>query len=100
MFNIPTQIEYTLITLDKDQKKAQLSLIGPNILDGLQQPESNDPLHHKSKWRPEYAAYMIEGPPNYNTIIMIPQVALNRYLPTMEANRFLQVIRTSPIQPL
>lgn len=59
--NFPLQIEYTLITLDREKEKAQLSLIGPKILDDLQQPESNDPLHHKSKWRPEYAAYMIEG---------------------------------------
>lgn len=57
------EIEYTLITLDAENQKARLSLIGPDILSDLQQPESNDPLHHKSKWRPEYAAYMIEGTP-------------------------------------
>lgn len=50
-----------LITLDQEKKKAQLSLIGPDILDDLQQPESSDPVHHKTKWRPEYAGYMIEG---------------------------------------
>lgn len=55
------QIEFTLITLDSANEKAKLSLIGPDILTGLQQPESNDPIHHKSKWRPEYASYMIEG---------------------------------------
>lgn len=50
-----------LVTLDEEAKKARLSLIGPDILDDLQQPESSDPLHHKTKWRPEYAGYMIEG---------------------------------------
>jgi hypothetical protein len=50
-----------LITLDQEEKKAKLSLIAPRILVGLQKPESSDPLHHKSKWRPEYGAYMIEG---------------------------------------
>ena len=57
----PLQIEYTLITLNKDEERAQLSLVGPDILDALQQPESSDPLHHTTKWRPEYASYMIEG---------------------------------------
>ena len=55
------QIEFTLVTLDSANGKARLSLIGPDILTGLQQPESNDPIHHKSKWRPEFASYMIEG---------------------------------------
>ena len=55
------QIEYTLVTLDHEKKRAKLSLLGPQILQGLQQPESSDPFHHKSKWRPEYASYMIEG---------------------------------------
>ena len=55
------QIEYTLITLDSDEKKARLSLLGPDILSDLQQPEIDDPLHHKTQWKPEYSAYMIEG---------------------------------------
>ena len=54
------QIEYTLIAMDEEGKRARLSLVGPQILTGLQQPEENDP-NHLTKWRPEYASYMIEG---------------------------------------
>ena len=55
------QIEYTLIVLDHDAKKPQLSLVGPKILQTLQRPETDDPDNHHTKWRPEYASYMIEG---------------------------------------
>jgi glutamate--cysteine ligase catalytic subunit len=55
------QIEYTLIELDHAAKKPQLSLVGPKILEILQQPETDDPDNHHTKWRPEYASYMIEG---------------------------------------
>ncbi len=58
---LPEQIEYTLVTLDCEKEEARLSLVGPDILDTLQKPEYNDPLHHMTKWRPEYASYMIEG---------------------------------------
>ena len=46
--------------MDEEGKRARLSLLGPEILTGLQQPEENDP-NHLTKWRPEYASYMIEG---------------------------------------
>ena len=55
------QIEYSLLTLDKGRKQARLSLVGPNILKNLKQPEVDDPENHISKWAPEYACYMIEG---------------------------------------
>ena len=55
------QIEYTLVVLDHDAKKPRLSLVGPEILEILQLPETDDPDHHHTKWRPEYASYMIEG---------------------------------------
>ena len=68
MFPVPpslyllyVQIEYTLVTVDNVQHTAKLSLVGPDILDELQQPESSDPINHTTKWRPEYASYMIEG---------------------------------------
>ncbi len=61
VYILSVQIEYTLVTLDKDKKVAKLSLVGPDILPGLQLPESEDPAHHTTKWRPEYASYMIEG---------------------------------------
>ena len=57
------QIEYTLVELDHAAKKPRLSLVGPKILETLQQPETDDPDNHHTKWRPEYASYMIEGWP-------------------------------------
>jgi len=58
---IHEQIEYTLVTLDDKEQKARLSLLGPTILEILQQPEYSDPVNHDTKWRPEYGSYMIEG---------------------------------------
>ncbi|KAL5493226.1 hypothetical protein EMCRGX_G014373 [Ephydatia muelleri] len=57
------EIEYMLVTLSEQEKAARLALVGPNILSKLQEPEHTDPDHHTSKWRPEYASYMIEGTP-------------------------------------
>lgn len=57
------EIEYTLLKFDHKAEKVQLSLLGPTILDTLQQPENSDPIHHQTKWRPEYASFMIEGTP-------------------------------------
>ena len=61
VFFFVLQIEYTLVVLDHDAKKPQLSLVGPQILQTLQRPETDDPDNHHTKWRPEYASYMIEG---------------------------------------
>ena len=49
------------MVLDHAAKKPRLSLVGPQILQILQQPETDDPANHHTKWRPEYASYMIEG---------------------------------------
>jgi glutamate--cysteine ligase catalytic subunit len=55
------EIEYTLVKVDRENKTAKLSLMGPQILDELQKPELDEPDDHETKWRPEYASYMIEG---------------------------------------
>lgn len=55
------QIEFTLVKFDDKNQRVQLSLVGPDILKTLQEPENTDPVHHKTKWRPEYASFMIEG---------------------------------------
>ena len=49
------------MVLDHEAKKPRLSLVGPEILLTLQRPETDDPDNHHTKWRPEYASYMIEG---------------------------------------
>ena len=61
LFGVTLQIEYTLVVLDHEAKKPRLSLVGPEILQTLQRPETDDPYNHHTKWRPEYASYMIEG---------------------------------------
>ncbi|XP_019860350.1 PREDICTED: glutamate--cysteine ligase-like, partial [Amphimedon queenslandica] len=38
------EVEYNLISLDEEKKVAKLSLLGPQILEVLQKPESDDPL--------------------------------------------------------
>lgn len=50
-----------LVTLSEGDKMARLGLVGPDILHTLQEPEHASPENHASKWRPEYASYMIEG---------------------------------------
>ncbi len=72
-----TQVEYMLLKFDDKTERVQLSLMGPHILNTLQVPENSDPVHHQSKWRPEYASFMIEGMSVcnllsvYNTIIVV-----------------------------
>ncbi len=61
IYHYRTQIEYTLVKLDHETKKPKLSLLGPTLLEILQKPEVSDPENHHTKWRPEYASYMIEG---------------------------------------
>ncbi|GAV03361.1 hypothetical protein RvY_13795 [Ramazzottius varieornatus] len=62
-------IEYILVHFDDDKKLAQLSLRAPDLLPRLQQKEKDahesgdDHPALPSLWRPEYAAYMIEGTP-------------------------------------
>jgi glutamate--cysteine ligase catalytic subunit len=55
------EVEYNLISMDHDNQRATLALLGPKLLEVLQQSETNDPQNHQAKWRPEYASYMIEG---------------------------------------
>jgi glutamate--cysteine ligase catalytic subunit len=47
------EIEYALISLDDEKKRAQVHLIGPDILQNLQGTQLNDPENHPSKWGPE-----------------------------------------------
>lgn len=57
------QIEYIIVVFDSEKQKAQVSLRGEEILHELNKKELEDPENCKSLWRPEYAAYMIEGTP-------------------------------------
>ena len=57
------EVEYMLVKFDDDKKTAKLSLNAQQVLDNLQQCEKLCPQDHPSTWRPEYAAYMVEGTP-------------------------------------
>lgn len=52
-----------IIKFDDEKQTAQVSLKALEILNQLQEKELRDPTGVKSLWRPEYAAYMVEGTP-------------------------------------
>ena len=57
------EVEYMLVKFDDEAKTAKLSLRAEDILKTLNEKEYSDPDNIKSLWRPEYAAYMLEGTP-------------------------------------
>lgn len=57
------EIEYTIVNMDKNNKKARLALNASDVLDKLQKDENTEENYNAS-WKPEYAKYMIEGTPN------------------------------------
>ena len=73
------EVEYIIVKLDHEQKKARVSLRAATLLDLLTKPEEDmkrraeesqgqgEPAEVKlpSLWRPEYASYMVEGTPGY-----------------------------------
>lgn len=58
MFNI--SVEYTIVKFDDVNQTAKVSLRAEEILNKLQEDEKAG-KEVKSLWRPEYAAYMVEG---------------------------------------
>ncbi|XP_049773639.1 glutamate--cysteine ligase catalytic subunit [Schistocerca cancellata] len=57
------EVEYMIVKFDDVKREAKLSLRADDVLPKLQEKEHRDPTGVKSLWRPEYAAYMIEGTP-------------------------------------
>jgi len=67
------EVEYIIVKLDHDNKKAKLSLKAKELLDVLIEPEEkyktevestgSSDIKLPSLWRPEYASYMVEGTP-------------------------------------
>ncbi|XP_038051745.1 glutamate--cysteine ligase catalytic subunit-like [Patiria miniata] len=75
------EVEYMLVKLDHENKSAKLLLKAEEILPTLQEQEENNPKGDlKTLWRPEYAAYMVEGTPGK------PYGGLMAHLNTVEAN--------------
>lgn len=57
------EVEYMLVKFDDEKKTAKLCLKAKPVLEKLQQCEKQSPEDHPTTWRPEYAAYMVEGTP-------------------------------------
>lgn len=57
------EVEYILVKFDHEKKVARVSLRASTVLNILQENEVKNPRNVKSLWRPEYAAYMVEGTP-------------------------------------
>ena len=60
------EVEYNLVrfnTNENGDKKAQLLLKAEEVLKVLQKAENEGMKNLPSLWRPEYAAYMVEGTP-------------------------------------
>lgn len=57
------EVEYMLVKFDHEKKRAKLCLKAESVLNELQKKEKESPDDHPSTWRPEYAAYMVEGTP-------------------------------------
>lgn len=59
------EVEFSLIKFDHKNKRCQLLLKAADILPSLQGPEERNEKNLLTLWRPEYAAYMVEGTPGY-----------------------------------
>merc|ERR1712110_968591 len=68
------EVEYIIVKLDHEQKKAKVSLKADSLLKSLNEPEEEmkrketngeTDIRLPSLWRPEYASYMVEGTPGY-----------------------------------
>eukprot|EP01091_Cochliopodium_minus_P004933 TRINITY_DN1483_c0_g2_i1.p1 TRINITY_DN1483_c0_g2~~TRINITY_DN1483_c0_g2_i1.p1 ORF type:complete len:652 (+),score=178.00 TRINITY_DN1483_c0_g2_i1:63-2018(+) len=61
------EIEYIIVQLDHENKRATLSLRGDKLLEKLQEPElkflETGVGKVDSLWRPEYGSFMVEGTP-------------------------------------
>ncbi|XP_072029368.1 glutamate--cysteine ligase catalytic subunit-like [Amphiura filiformis] len=80
MLKFGDEVEYTLIKLDHEAKTARVLLKAAEVLPVLQEIENTRPQDTKTLWRPEYAAYMVEGTPGK------PYGCLHAYLNTIESN--------------
>ncbi|CAH1772328.1 unnamed protein product [Owenia fusiformis] len=57
------EVEYMLVAFKHEEEEAKLLLKAGPVLDALQEMEKTKPDDHPTTWRPEYAAYMVEGTP-------------------------------------
>lgn len=84
------EVEYIIVKLDHENKKARVSLRAEPLLQRLTEPEEEmkrqlartgeSSIKLQSLWRPEYASYMVEGTPGY------PYGGSTNYFNTVEHN--------------
>jgi len=83
------EVEYIIVKLDHEAKKARVSLRAASLLDQLTKAEEDMKVREThgetdiklpSLWRPEYASYMVEGTPGY------PYGSSLNYFNTVEHN--------------
>mmetsp|Transcript_10903 Transcript_10903/g.33424 ORF Transcript_10903/g.33424 Transcript_10903/m.33424 type:complete len:721 (-) Transcript_10903:921-3083(-) len=89
------EVEYQLVKMDPQARRARLCLRAPELIAQLQQPEAQqvDGVELKTLWRPEYAIWMVEGTPGTpykSTISDLTKVQRNMGLRRAEIKRLLK----------
>src|SRR5438105_8595287 len=59
------QVEYMIVKINHEKKRAQLSLRGKDILDVMDKREEHEGPTREVLWRPEFGAYMVEATPGH-----------------------------------
>lgn len=87
------EIEYIIVKFSDEKKEAKVSLRAEEILPVLNEEEQQNPDTVKFLWRPEFAAYMIEGTPGQpygGTLAHFNIVETNMRMRRQEATKLLK----------
>ncbi|CAE7524816.1 GCLC [Symbiodinium sp. CCMP2456] len=93
------EIEYALLKIDPVSKRVQLSLRGPEVMEGLRKQEQDMNAFRGCAWHQEYGSWMLEGTPS------LPYGGYTMSLVSVEQNmrlrrgRLLSVLREDEIAP-
>ena len=93
------EIEYALLKIDSVNKRVQLSLRGPEVMEGLRKQEQDMNAFRGCAWHQEYGSWMLEGTPS------LPYGGYTMSLVSVEQNmrlrrgRLLSVLREDEIAP-
>lgn len=86
------EIEYIVVKFNDEKKEAKVSLRAEELLAVLNEEEQKNPDTAKFLWRPEFAAYMIEGTPGHpygGTLAHFNIVETNMRMRRQEATKLL-----------
>lgn len=87
------EIEFIIVKFNDEKKEAKVSLRAEELLAILNEREHQNPNTVKYLWRPEFAAYMIEGTPGQpygGTLAHFNIVESNMRMRRQEASELLQ----------